>query len=195
VRYCIFTNPESFDQKGILGMPKILEMSEKIENLMKISDFHMSRFRDRQIMEWRVTFGFWAVLSASLIYIKNGLPFYGIFVLFLLFTLHASWIFAVNFRSFHEISRSYFYRDCAESILRSGRCDLDIAPKGWVASSPDQRKKIRHEVWRAPLVWFQVLVTGILSFLVFWLPHAGITTDVSAKKNGNITVIEVIGSR
>jgi len=89
-------------------------------------------------------------------------------------TLHAIWIFLVNLRNFHEVTRAYFYRDCSEKILNSSAFDFSSSPKGWNQSNQVERSKIKVEVIKSPLVWFQFAITMLLVVLIIWLPKTGL---------------------
>jgi hypothetical protein len=153
-------------------MSNELSPAERIEALFKIANFHLERLKARQVLEFRLSFGLWAVLIASLIYVDRATtPLVRALLLFLLL-FHAVWVFPINWRNYHEVTRAYFYRDATETIARGEEVDLGDAPKGWDESSVRHQRKIRKQVFSSTLVWFQIGVTFLLVMANIFLPGA-----------------------
>ena len=138
---------------------------EKFEAILGMCEHHVERFRLRQAHEWKITFGFWALLITSLVYIRDELPFELKAVISLMAAGHILWLFLMNVRNYHELRRAYFYRDWAESILLPTDFDTSKRVPSWTEMSDEMKREIRREVIKAPFVALQVGVTIILVYL------------------------------
>lgn len=128
---------------------------DKFDANMALAQFGASRWDQRRNIEWRVTFGIWALLAASAAIKEIKPPLWAgplLFFVYVFFWLRGLWL--AN-EADRILMRLYLNR--AQSLLRSEPPIGLRTPKdtSWCSFLGD---------WA---MWFQAISTGVLIFMVY----------------------------
>ncbi|MGH6735095.1 MAG: hypothetical protein ACRECX_03315 [Methyloceanibacter sp.] len=104
-----------------------MEPKEKFDALMQIANFAVARCDGRRQYEWKLTFGVWALLSATLIYVKaDAFPLvFGFAVL----VLYGAWLQAILKRNQNDTVIAWHSLRKANSDLKLG---LDLKQPSFI---------------------------------------------------------------
>lgn len=91
---------------------------ERFDAFMKIVELRTLRASNRQIYEWRVTFGLWALISAATIYLKDRPAPLGLGVL-VIFIYAFFWLRAMYVAHFWDNETAKYYIEKATKVLNA----------------------------------------------------------------------------
>jgi uncharacterized membrane protein len=132
---------------------------ERFDGLMRLAELRTHRATNRQIYEWRVTFGLWALIAAAILYLKDKqIPLWlGVAILFIYAFF---WLRPIYVAHRRDNQTAAFYMQTAIAVLR---------PNGEVASQDKLKNVTWFEWWLGFLSeWgcsFQLLTNVLVSFL------------------------------
>ena len=143
---------------------------DRFDALMKLSDFHIERWKVRNTQEWRVPFAIWAILIVSLVSFQRRPPEEVLIATLLAITIGYATLFAfpVAVRNHYEVDRAYRFRDEADAVLLDPATSAN-ARMGpiWEMTKEDQLK-LRRRVLRTHTFYFQITTTAALCLLAYW---------------------------
>jgi len=90
---------------------------DQFDGFMRLAELRTLRATNRQIYEWRVTFGLWAIITAATLYLKDKpIPFWlGIATLFIYAFF---WLRPIYVAHKRDNSTAAYYIEHAISVLR-----------------------------------------------------------------------------
>lgn len=144
---------------------------EHFDSLMRLSEFWTARWNGRRQFEWAISLGLWAVLGASIAYVKSRPPecvLVGVLVAVSLGYI-IFWVKPLQARHERDTRHAFYFKELAEASMQLGNPPKEAPPKD-VAY---------YDKWSLVVAWaplFQIVATMLLAICVyFMLGQAGCT--------------------
>jgi succinate dehydrogenase hydrophobic anchor subunit len=170
----MFDPPKAISSETRDWLPA-MSSKEKFDALMKLSEFRVARWNVRQGIEWKISYGFWALLAASPLYVRNRPnDFWLAAILVTVLVLYIIlWIWQIWNRNSADVKKSFEYANAAIGVLQGKTDAMNLIVPGTEEKWLEATDILNCGNWkeffslRSWAVWFQIATAVTLAIFSF----------------------------